>query len=114
MVSDKVMQEVAVQLEENGEMNQLKKQLTSDPELREFVAEGAGADSSALPFKTKEEAVRKLIRTFSVSELEKIQSSMQGGLTAENKKELITTLESKLTEEELLALKAIAYKELNK
>lgn len=114
MVSDKVMDQVATQLENSGEIEKIKQQINSDPELQKFVSEGANVDSSSLPFETKEEATRELVKKFSVSELKDIQSSVQGGLTAERKRELLNTLESKLTEEEMMALKVLAYKELNK
>ncbi len=114
IASDKVMDQVAAQLKNSGEIEKIKQQINNDPELQKLVAEGANADNSTLPFETKEEATRELVKKFKVSELQEIQSSVQGGLTAEKKQELLNTLESKLTEEEILALKVLAYKELNK
>lgn len=108
-VSDKVMEEVSAQLENSGELDKLKEQVKNDPQLQEFIAEGANVNSESLPFQTKEEAVRELATKFNVSELKEIQSDLQSG----NKQEILNKLEGKLTEEEVLALKMLAYKELN-
>lgn len=114
MASDKIMEQVAVQMENSGEIENIKQQINSDPELQKLVEEGANAETSSLPFTTKEEAARKLVKKFSPGELKDIQSSVQHGLTEETKQELVNTLESKLTEREMQALKVLAYKELNK
>ncbi|KKB41243.1 hypothetical protein [Bacillus thermotolerans] len=108
-VSDKVMEEVSAQLENSGELDKLKEQVKNDPQLQAFIAEGANVNSESLPFQTKEEAVRELATKFNVSELKEIQSDLQSG----NKQEILNKLEGKLTEEEVLALKMLAYKELN-
>ncbi|KKB36201.1 hypothetical protein [Bacillus thermotolerans] len=108
-VSDKVMEEVSAQLENSGELDKLKEQVKNDPQLQEFIAEGTNVNSESLPFQTKEEAVRELATKFNVSELKEIQSDLQSG----NKQEILNKLEGKLTEEEVLALKMLAYKELN-
>ena len=80
--------------------------------MQAFIAEGKNVDRSTLPFQTKEEAVRVLVKKFSVSELQELQSKAQNGMTAEDKQRLFNQIESKLTDEELLALKVLAYKEL--
>ncbi len=114
IASDRIMDEIAEQIENSGEAEQIKQQINRNPELKQLVEEGANADTSSLPFTTKEEATRELVKKFSPGELKNIQSTVQGGLTEEKKQELIQTLESKLTEEEIQALKVLAYKELNK
>ena len=63
-----------------------------------------------MPFTTKEEATRVLIKKVGVSELRDIQTQAQEGTIS--KEEVIQTLQNKLTEEELTALKVIAYKEI--
>lgn len=109
IVSDKVMEQVSNQLENSGEMDHIKEKVKNDPELQKFIAEGANADSENLPFQTKEEATRQLVKKFNVSELRDMQADLQKG----NKQEVLNKLEGKLTDEELLALKVLAYKELN-
>ncbi|WP_065410251.1 hypothetical protein [Pseudobacillus wudalianchiensis] len=110
IVSDKVMDQFSNQLENSGEMDQIKEKVKNDPELQKFIAEGANVDSKTLPFQTKEEATRQLVKKFNVSELRDMQADLQQG----NKQEVLNKLEGKLTDKELLALKVLAYKELNK
>ncbi|WNS79486.1 hypothetical protein RRU94_18330 [Domibacillus sp. DTU_2020_1001157_1_SI_ALB_TIR_016] len=112
IASDKIMDEVAQQIENSGEVEQIKEQINNNPELKKLVEEGANADTSSLPFTTKEEAAREMVKKFSPGELKYIQSTVQGGLTEEKKQALLETLQSKLTEDEIQALKVLAYKEL--
>lgn len=79
---------------------------SSAKEKTETVAE------SKLPFTTKEEATKVVIAKVGITDLKEIQSGVQKGTVS--KEEAIQAIKSKLTEEELQALKVIAYKELNK
>ena len=65
-----------------------------------------------LPFTTKEEATRVLIKRVGVSELMDIQTQVQEGTIT--KDELLQKVQENLTEEEILALKVVAYNELYK
>lgn len=114
MIADQVMEKVATELQDNGQLESIKQEIQNDPQLREFIEEGKDVDTSKLPFQTKEEATRVLIKKFNISELQDIQSKAKDGMTSEEKQELYNKLESSLTEEEMLALKALAYKELSK
>lgn len=114
LVADQVMEKVSVELQDSGQLETIKKEIENDPELQEFIAEGKDVDSSKLPFQTKEEATRALITKFGISEIREIQSKAKDGMTAEEKQEIFNKLESNLTEEEMLALKVLAYKELYK
>lgn len=115
IASDKVMDYVSDQLERSGEIDKLKQTIQNDPQLQKFVKEGnEKVDESKLPFKTKEEAVRTVINKLGIQEVQKIQAKVKDGVTPEEKQEILNTVESKLTKEEILALKVIAYKELNK
>ena len=90
------------------------KKSENDPELRAFVEEGKNVDSSKLPFQTKEEATRVLMKKFDLNELNELQIQARQGMTAEEQQILFNKIQSRLTEEEMLALKALAYKELFK
>ncbi|WP_419962047.1 hypothetical protein [Psychrobacillus sp. BM2] len=114
LVADQVMEKVSVELQDSGQLETIKEEIENDPELQEFIAEGKDVDSSKLPFQTKEEATRALITKFGIGEIREIQSKAQNGMTAEEKQEIFNKLESNLTEEEMLALKVLAYKELTK
>ncbi|RFU68356.1 hypothetical protein [Bacillus sp. V59.32b] len=111
MASDRLVNEVSNQLENSGEMDEIKQAIESDPELMAFVEDGKNVDESKLPFTTKEEATRVLINKFGINGLMEIQEKVQNGTIS--RAELMQDAESKLTEEEILALKVIAYKELN-
>lgn len=110
IASDKLVDVVTDELETSGEMEELKVAIESDPELVTFVEEAKNADSSQLPFSTKEEATRVLIKKIGISDLNDIRKKVQDG--SASKEEILEEVQSKLTEDELLALKVIAYKEI--
>lgn len=112
MASDKVMDMVSTELENSGQKEEIKAAIESDPELKKFIDEGANVDEDKLPFQTKEEATRVLVRKIGVNELQNIKSQVENGTAS--KEEIMNTVESNLSEEEILALKVIAYKELSK
>ena len=80
--------------------------------LKRFLEEAASVKQDQLPFTTKGEATRVLIKRVGVSELMDIQTQVQEATIT--KDELLQKAQEKLTEEEILALKVIAYKELYK
>ena len=112
MASDKLVSTISSELENSGEIEEIKKMIESDPELKSFIAEAETADSSKLPFTTKEEATKVLIKKVGISELNDIRVQVQEGTVS--KEEILQEIQGKLTEEEILALKVIAYKELYK
>ena len=78
--------------------------------MKQFLSEAGNVDPEQLPFTTKEEATRVVIEKVGVSELTTIQAKAQeGSLT---KEDVLQTLQEKLTEEEILALKSVVYNEL--
>ncbi|MCK6206643.1 hypothetical protein KZX50_14455 [Bacillus infantis] len=110
LASEKVMDAVSAELESSGSMEEVKTYIENDPELKKFVEEAESVDESRLPFTTKEQATRLLIRKVGISELQDIRQQVQEG--AVSKEEVLQKLESNLTEEEILALKVVAYKEI--
>ncbi|MFJ7935903.1 hypothetical protein [Sporosarcina sp. NPDC096371] len=112
MIADQVMDQVAAELNDSGQLESIKQEIKNDPQLQTFIEEGKNVDSSTLPFQTKEQAVRALVKKFSVGELQELQSKAQSGLSAVEKQQLLNDIENKLTDEEMLALKVLAYKEL--
>ncbi|WP_010098446.1 hypothetical protein [Ornithinibacillus scapharcae] len=110
IASDKLMEVLTTELENSGEMENIKNAIESDPQLKAFLEDAASVDESTLPVKTKEEATRMIVKKVGVSGIKDIQSKVQQGEIS--KEELIREMEEKLTEEEITALKVIAYKEL--
>ncbi|WP_438312917.1 hypothetical protein [Sporosarcina sp. FA9] len=114
IASEKIMSAVSSELESSGQIDTLKKELNQNPALKELVEEGANIEESQLPFTTKEQATRVLIKKIGLGELQSLQSQFQNGISQNEMLELINKMSGKLTDEEILAIKVIAYKELNK
>lgn len=110
IASEKVADKITNELHKSGKADEVKKYVESDPELKKFVKEAESADQTKLPFTTKEEATKVLIKKVGISELHDIQTKAQSGTIS--KEEVLQKLEDKLTKEEMTALKVIAYKEL--
>lgn len=110
IASEKIMETVTTELENSGEIEEIKKTIENDPELKTYLEEAKTAKPEELPFATKEEATRTLISKVGISELNDIRVKVQEG--SMSKEEVLENIEGKLTEEEILALKVIAYKEL--
>ena len=79
VASDKIMDKVTTELENSGQMDEVKKYVESDPQLQQFVEEAKVADKATLPFTTKEEATRVLIKKVGISEIREIQTQAQEG-----------------------------------
>lgn len=112
--SEKVMDVVSTEIENSGQLENVKQFVNNDPDIQQFIAEGANVDESSLPFTTKEGALRTLVPKFGLSDIQKIQTSAKNGMSATEQQELLSSIEEKLTAEEIAALKLVIYKELNK
>lgn len=110
ITSEKLMESVTTELENSGEIDEIKETIENDPELKSFIAEAKTVESTNLPFSTKEEATKVLIKKIGISELNEMRVQVQEGTVS--KEELLQRVQSKLTDEEILALKVIAYKEI--
>ena len=106
IASDKIVEK----LENSGQLAEAKQYVENNSELKQFLSEAKNVDPEQLPFSTKEEATRVVIKKVGVSELSTIQAKAQeGSLT---KEDVLQTLQENFTEEEILALKAVIYNEL--
>lgn len=106
VASDKLVDTMTKDLNDSGQMNDVRAMIESDPELQEMMAEAKVADPNTLPFTTKGEATRVLINKIGVTKLQNISQS-----TA-SKEEILNILKEHLTEEEMLALQVLAYEEI--
>ncbi|GAA0495495.1 hypothetical protein GCM10008986_22800 [Salinibacillus aidingensis] len=113
IAAEKIVESYAEELSASPVMNQLEDQMNNHSELQQMVKDGAKAAEEGLPFSTKDEAAKELVSRFSVRELIELGNMAKDGLSQDEKLEMVNQLERKLSEKELLALKAIAYKELN-
>jgi hypothetical protein len=112
LASEKLMDTVSNELEHSGQIGQVKQYVENDPGLKRFLEEAETVKQDQLLFTTKEEATRVLIKRVGVSELMDIQTQVQEGTITRD--EVIRKVQENLTEEEIVALKVIAYKELYK
>jgi hypothetical protein len=110
VASEKLVDSASTELEDSGQINDVKAYIESDPELTAMVEEAKSADESTLPFTSKGEATRVLIKKVGVTKLRDLQSDVQNGTAS--KEEVLQVLSEKLTKEEMLALQVIAYKEI--
>lgn len=110
VASEKVVDSVSTKLENSGQMDEVKSFIENDPELVEMMKEAESADESQLPFTTKGEATRVLVKKVGVTKLQDMQTKVQNGTAS--KEEVMQVLNENLTEEEMLALQVIAYKEI--
>ncbi len=110
VATEELVDSASTELENSGQMNDVKAYIESDPELTEMLKEAESADESTLPFTSKGEATRVLIKKVGVTKLRDIQSDVQNGTAS--KEEVLQVLGEKLTREEMLALQVIAYKEI--
>lgn len=110
VASEKLVDSASTELEDSGRINDVKAYIESDPQLTEMVKEAQSADESTLPFTSKGEATRVLIKKVGVTKLRNLQSDVQKGTAS--KEEVLQVLSEKLTKEEMLALQVIAYKEI--
>lgn len=110
-IEDRAVEYVEQDLDDSN-IAMAREYVDNSPSLKAYISEGADANLEELPFQTREEATRAVMKKLSLQELQSIQSKAADGMTETEAMELADTFEEKLTDEELLALKAIIYKEL--
>ncbi|KOY83436.1 hypothetical protein I6G82_06770 [Lysinibacillus macroides] len=108
--SEKIVDTLSTELENSGQMEEIKQTIENDPELKAFMEEAQTVDSSALPFTTKEEATKVVLQKVGITELNDIRVKLQDG--SMTKEEALQQVQGKLSAEEIAALKVIVYKEL--
>lgn len=129
--SDKLVDNVSQQLVTSGEMEKIKKQMENDPALEEFIKDTETSNSkqtnqetnsktennetkneTVLPFHTTEEAVQVVTKKVGMPRLKELAQDYKNGTIS--KETIIQEVSSKLTADEIKALKIIVYKEVNK
>lgn len=112
-VSEKIADTVNAEFENDENLEEIKLVVNSNPEIKDYIEEGASVDENELPFTTMEEASKTIVKKVGLLELQKIHATYQDGISPHEMQVLVKEMEDKLTEEEILAIKAIAYKHLN-
>jgi len=111
IASEKIIEKVESNLDDE-KLAEVKSYIENDSMVQEMVSEAATTDPDTLPFQTKEEATRVLIKKVGVTRLLEIQEQVQNGSIS--KDEVLSEIEGQLSEDEISALKYVLYKELNK
>ena len=111
IASEKIIEKVESTLDDKN-LEEVKSYIENDSMVQEIVNEAATTNPDTLPFQTKEEATRVLIKKVGVNRLFDIQEQAQNGSIS--KDEVLSEIEGKLSEDEISALKYVLYKELSK
>lgn len=109
---DKVAEVVTVELEKNGQLDEVRNYIDQVPEVKGMLESSANVDASTLPFTTKNEAIETVVKKVGVSELYSLQSRYEKGMSESEQLQVLQELEQKLTAEEAEALKYVIYQEL--
>ncbi|MBD7962776.1 hypothetical protein [Fictibacillus norfolkensis] len=108
--SEKAMIEITKELKSNED--EITK-LLEDPEIRKYIETGQ-PPKQKLPFTTKDDAVQFISERYSVQELAGIREKVSKGLNEDEKQAVYEKLLEKVTDNELMALKVVALKEIKK
>ncbi|MEY2356133.1 hypothetical protein [Lysinibacillus capsici] len=108
--SEKIVDTLSTELENSGQKEEIKNTIENDPQLKAYMEEAKTVDSSTLPFTTKEEATKVLIQKVGITDLNDMRVKLQDGSMTQE--EALQMVEGKLSDEEIVALKVIVYKEL--
>ena len=108
--SEKIVDTLSTELENSGQKENIKSTIENDPQLKAYMEEAKTVDSSTLPFTTKEEATKVLIKKVGITDLNDMRVKLQDGSMTQE--EALQMVEGKLSDEEIAALKVIVYKEL--
>ena len=110
IASEKIIEEVESSLDDES-LAEVKSYIENDSALQEMVSEVAATNLDTLPFQTKEEATRVLIKKVGVTRLLDMKEQAQNGSL--NQDEILAEIEATFSEDEISALKYVLYKELN-
>ncbi|MEA0562258.1 hypothetical protein [Lysinibacillus irui] len=108
--SEKIVDTLSTELENSGQMDEIKNTIENDPQLKAYMEEAQTVDRSTLPFTTKEEATKVLIQKVGITELNDIRVKLQDGSMTQE--EALQKVEGKLSDDEIAALKVIVYEKL--
>lgn len=111
IASEKIIEKVESTLDDKN-LAEVNSYIENDPKLQEIVSEVASTNPDTLPFQTKEEATRVLLKKVGVNRLLDIKEQAQNGAISVD--EVLSEIEGTLSEDEISAIKYVLYKELNK
>ncbi|GAE33245.1 hypothetical protein [Halalkalibacter akibai] len=90
----------------------------SVPEIKEVIEPGHQQEeinlTGASQTFTREEAIELILEQFTFTELLNLYATVQNGMSAEEKKEILSLLQERFSEEEIEAIKVMGFAELEK
>lgn len=106
--SDLMVDQITIQVLNNeDEFNKLM----NDPDIQKIIKEVENISiDKELAFETKEEAIKIVVKEFSIAEITDISNKAQSAEL--NAEEILTILQDRLSEQEIEALKIIVIREL--
>ncbi|MDN4071934.1 hypothetical protein [Fictibacillus terranigra] len=112
--ANKLVDQVAAEIVDNKDADKLM----DDPEIENYIKDGGDLDELAkqkdLPFHTKEEALKTVIKKVGMDNLKDMKDKALDGVSPEERQEIEATLNEKLSPKEMEALKLVALKEIKK
>lgn len=111
-IATKATEVLAEQLDDEQTLENIRVAVNNHSQIKQFIEEGATVNENDLPFHTKEEAVETVVKKLGVKKLNDMKNKYESGMTINEIQQLVEDIETKLTDEEIMALKSIAYKEL--
>lgn len=88
-IENKAVEYVEKDLATSNDIAAAREYVDNSPALKSYIAEGADADLSQLPFQTREEATRLVMQKLTLQEMQQIQAQAANGMTDEEALELI-------------------------
>lgn len=112
LLFDKAADTFIEELENNGQLDQVRNYIDGIPELKRMLESSANADVSTLPFTTREAAIETVVKRVGVTELYSLKGRYEAGMSPIEQFQVIQELEGKLSADEMEALKYVLYHEL--
>lgn len=107
--AEKIMDKIQSSIS-NEDLEKIKSYAKNDPRVQQILSDAANIDPDTLPFHTKEDATRVLIKKVGVNRLLEIKEQAENGTIDKN--QLLSEIEGKLSEDEKSAFKYVLYQEL--
>jgi len=111
-LSDQIVSTVTENIENFGQLDDVKTIIDSNSELKSFVEEGATVNHDVLAFTSLNEAADVIVDEMGITGLLDLREVLENGIDTFSAEQLFTSIGNHLTDEQMLALKVLLYKEV--
>jgi len=111
-LSDQIVSTVTENIENFGPLDDVKTIIDSNNELKNFVEDGAAVSEDVLAFTSLSEAADVIIDEMGITGLLNIREVFENGIDSFSAEQLLTSIDNHLSDEQMLALKVLLYKEV--